>query len=510
MRRWIIVTLGASDIQYKSDRDKPPEEKRFKHYAEECELIYHMLRDTGDFEDLDAPLLQALVGHLLARGLPPDRMLVLYTRQDSSGQAERTPGHAKDTYWAFRVIQYLAQETDFFGVRFQVEGIHVRGNPADYEQMVYLYKEVMTAENLKRLGIREEDELYASFTAGAPTMSHYLLMGYSALHFPKRRECFAVHMTRAGSVVRRLPVVELLRHDDTFKLLKELLLSRQFNEATRLMSSVSFSFLDDCGNEAKDWIRLLHERYLFCFDKALRIMGQCRTAFAREPFFDRMEQELRLLEQGMKKYQRLDADSASDTELKVLMGEYLHKVLFFWDSEQWNEFAFLASSFYEWVLQIAFFDAIGFPLVRRNAYRKKWCEYLKRQLSDPDFPEWLRPIVEQSNVRDSDRYFCTSVLEQHDRWSRFACSDWFRKMDTFYVEIRNTRVHQLRGTEREVVMSLLGEDWPKRTRAVLAEHFALEAGSSKFRKAIEDFVGFLNMKFDQQYGAPAVQEEDVS
>lgn len=502
MRRWIIVTLGASDIQYKSDRAKPLEQRRRSNYSEECKVLFHYLEKTGDIGDLDVPLLQALVGHLLERNLSPDKMMLLYTCQESD-QAERAPGHSKDTYWAFKVIQYLAQETDFFGVRIQVEGIHVQGNPADYEQMVYLYKDVMTADNLKRLGVRDDDELYASFTAGSPTMSHYLLMGYSALQYPRKRECFAVHMTREGSVVRRLPVVELLRHDDTFRLLKKLLESRQFNDASLLMSSVSFSFLADCGNEVNDWIRLLHERYLFCYDRALEILRRCQPVFGGEPFLERMKRELEMLEQGMAKYQRLDEDSASSVELKVLMSEYLHKVFFFWDSKQWNEFAYIASSFYEWMLQVAFFDAIRFSLASKNTERKNWRQFLRSQRSSSDFPEWLKNIVDHDD-KTSDRYFCTRVLRQHGQWSTFANSDWFQKMDKFYIEIRNTRVHQLRGTEHDEILKLLGADWPQKTKAVLAEHFALEAGSSKFKKAIDDFIDFLNKKFTEQYGVSTV------
>jgi hypothetical protein len=502
LRRWVIVSLGGSDIQYKSDRDKKPEERRLKNYSEDCEVLYHYLQKTGDFGDLDVPLIQALVGHLLERSLPPDIMVVYYTQQDSN-QAERAPGHAKDTYWAYRVIQYLAQETDFFGIRCTVEGIHVRGNPADYEQMVYLYKDEMTSGNLKRLGVRDEDEIYACFTAGTPAMSIYLLMGYSTLHYPRKRECFAVHLARNGSVIHQLPAVELLRHDDTFRLIKKLLESRQFNEAGHLMSSVSFSFLRGCNQEAQDWIQLLHERYLFCFDRALQILRRCQSAFTGEPFLDRMKRELEMFERGMEKYQRLDADTASAVELKVLMSEYLHKVLFFWDSEQWNEFAYVSGSFYEWVIQVAFFDAIGYSLASRNVDKKKWGQFLKKQ---GNLPDWLKPVVENHDDKESDRHFCSRVLRSHDKWAKFANSAWFIRMERFYAEIRNIRVHQLRGTKREEVMDYLGTDWHQKTKAILAEYFGLEGGNSKFQKAIDDFIDFLNKKFVEKYGFSTISE----
>jgi hypothetical protein len=506
LRRWIFVSLGASDIQYKSDRGKPPEERRLKNYAQECESLYQYLKDTCDVEDLDVPLIRAIVDHLLERKLPPDVLVAFYTHQNPN-EAGSAPGRSKDTYWAFRIIQYLAQETDYFGVRFRVEGIHVRGNPADYEQMVYLYKDIMTVDQLKRLGVQHEDELYASFTAGAPAMCTYLLMGYSGLHFPRKRECFSVHMVDDGSVIRQLPAYELLRHDDIFRLLKKLLESRQFNEAILLMSSASFSFLHDCRQEAGDWIRLLQERYLFCFDRALRILRKCHSAFAGEPFHDRMKRELETLGRGMAKYQRIDSDALSAPELKALMGEYLHKVLFFWDSGQWNEFAYVASSFYEWIIQVAFFDAVGYSLARQNGERKRWGHFLKRVSAD--LPDWLKLVVDTHDDKESDRYFCTRVLRQSGKWAAFANSEWFRRMNVFYIEVRNTRVHQLRGTERDDVLSLLGEDWPKKTKSILSDHFGIDAGISNFNRAVEDYIDYLNKKFAQKYSVTASWNGDV-
>lgn len=501
MRRWVIVTLGASDIQYSSEK------QRLADYAEHCEMIYNYLQQGGNYQEIDAPLLKALVSYLVGRNLTPDRMLVYYTLQNSE-QPGNTHGHPKDTYWAFRVIQYLAQETDFFGLRFPVEGVHVQGNPADYIEMLHLYKDVMTVESLRSMGVRDEDELYACFTAGAPTMTHYLLMGFSALNFPRRRECFTVQHNNVtnASVIRPLQVTDLLRHEDTFRLLKKLLESRQFNEASLLMSSISFTFLDDCRDEAKDWIKLLHERYLFCFGRALHILGRCQSVFVGENFLDRMKRELEMLERGMKKYQGLDEDTASSLELKVLMSEYLHKVLFFWDSEQWNEFTYVASSFFEWVIQVAFFDAIGYSLARQNTdeERKNWGQFLKRQYVS--LPDWLKSVVDNRNEKGSDRIFCTNVLRQHDKWKNLANSDWFLQMEKFYSDIRNIRVHQLQGTQREDVIQLLGSDWPQKTKAVLSEYFAIEAGTSKFKKAIQDFIEFLNKKFVRQYGVSTITE----
>lgn len=500
MKRWLLATLGASDIQYVSDRNKLPGERRFSKYSEECEEIWHVyFSDLTDnkisevLSDLDVPLISALLGQLKQTDTRIDEAILIYTLQDKPRVDTLRPD--QDTYWAFRIIKSLAEQTDYFGYRFRVQGVHAVGNPADLRDMMVLYKDVCTYDAFVSRGIGTEDELYATFTAGTPAMQMILLQAFSSLQHPQGGkyyyQIFNYHLHRGTpSVAVQIAVAEMLRHDEVLSMLRQMLSSRQFVAARQLLQSVKFTFLREVSADVLQVIAGLHHRYLFRFHEASASWRRCRSALTHEHFYKEGKHELQSLCKAVELLKRLQPEVVSSLGIHHLIAEYVQKVMFFWRSEQWNEFVVMASSFYEWILKLAFIRLVGAEYAAANKDKRNWMQYLLRN-SPPvhlvELKRWVDKNRNNAKYLKADRLFFIEVICLLNPASPLVTEQWGKPMSTLYTELRNYGVHQLTGTSQQEVINILGEQWPQATINMLK----IEFGLSKLRDCLEEQINAL-------------------
>gem|GEM_PF-2075290 len=522
MKQWLLYSLGGSDIQYIDTANTSTSKRRMHDYANACCELYENLSLQADYAELIVtPLLSSLINELKGKERQADRLVLLYTQQEKS--------HERDTYWAYRIIQYLAENTDYYGYRFQVTGVHIRGNPAKLTEMLSLYYYICTPEALKGWGVEENDRLAACFTAGTPAMKQSLMMAFSALNYPKERECYEVEASIHSelSKIYMLPVVELLRHEDLFQLVQERLSSKRFDEARLLLKDSSFQFLQSKSSELELIITMLHKRFLFDFNGAL----QCYHNLAKNsPLRERFAKEKKHLQICAEAFEMIKAhryDNLREEKcMRKLIYEYFHKLQFFYRAKMWNEFTFLASSFYEWLLQISFYTIIGSPLVRakeREAKQLDWDRYLANKFqSQPAllvrYPAQLKRFFQERTENNGDvsrhynRKYYQEVLK-NDTWGAMLVnSSWNAKMAELYSKIRNNITHTLTSIDENEILSILSGgrvaypagQWIKETAQLLETLFQDKVEQiHTIDHSIDSLIDYMQSLFQHTY-VPAI------
>lgn len=515
------MTLGGSDIQYKEMSNKPPNKRRLENYFSECKLLYEYLMsdDGSDYTELiSTPFVTALVDELdcyiqKEKFLQDEEvtLLLLYTHQN--------PEDSMDTFWAYKIIKYLAEETNFYNRKIKVFGIRVNGNPSNHQEMIYLYYDVCTTQRLIEYGVADDDTLIACFTAGTPAMSQYLMLGFSGLKFPEQRYCYQLNI-KSGRL-NKIPVAELLRHETIFHLVKERLNSKRFEDAIVLLKEASFDFLRPHLPDIKLGITMLHKRFLFDYKGAIEDYNRISKYSPLKELFSEEKKHLQSCKEAMKGLEEFRHRNLIDEKkLSPLIRDYFYKLQFFYENNLWNEFTILASSFYEWLLQTSFYYTLNKDIIlnKKKSDGSNWIDFLVNYADKnpkATLLEGKNLRIISSNFKNkpnktlSSRYFYIEFLRQFEWGKKLTDGEWSKMMDTLYLKIRNDITHNLTGIDeekrKEIIRILNGDEkitsrWVNNTKIFLDQIFNIEF-SEKYRIdcSVENLNKYLQLLFEQTY-----------
>jgi len=481
LKHYLMVTLGASDVQYAADG------RRIEHFARECEEIAKLYEGQPELADdfvreIRLPILEKVVAKLYEAGRKLDRMFVIYTDQPIK--------HDKDTYWAYRVIKYAAEQTDYFRYRFDVCGIKVTQNPADLEDMFVLYRDICTETFLKEQGVTAQDALYACFTGGAPAMQVNMMQGFSSLQFPAVREYYYVPMIGGKSQeARKIRIAELLRHDDVMELLEQMLRSRQFSAAAELLQRLEFDSLRDIRNDVVHVVRALHQRFLLCFGDAEAHLNACKSELSKQSWFAELKRQTVSLRYGIAKLEDHDSKWLEDPDIQRVVEEYFHKVVFYWKKGLWVDFLISASSFYEWLLRVRLIHCIGAEYAKRKPDGQLWMDFLAASGASE-----LRGATDQVRQKiphyvKSDRIFSQEFLKIREADKPLLMA-WIGKMNQLYMK-RNQSVHNLQGANGNTIYDAVGRNWPEETRDMLKQDMGIAVQGDQIDRMIGQLIQYL-------------------
>lgn len=481
MKKILFYSLGGSDVQDKQlkyDRTKSSDDQKrvFNGFSDFCEKWYSILESNTEeaVANIEIPLLNNLLKHLADEQNKPDQLVLFYT--------EQKPKDTKDTFWAYRIIEYIVTKTDLLGYRVPVvKGIQVQGNPASLSEMMYLYNELLTENTLRNeCGVSEDDVALACFTAGTPAMSHHLLEAFSGLKYPKNRHYYDVRRDR----VQKIQLADLLRYDDVFKLVENMLYNRQFSQALDIIRTMQFTFLQPVLKEIEDVVRAFHYWTLFDYKEAVKHWEQGMRAWNTEDEHEYTMgcELLTKLYLGSGKIKTKNDDWLDDEDIRLVIQDYYRKACYFWEREQWQDFAISASSFYEWLLYMKFTQIVGLEFVKRNESGKAWARYMeeKREEVASKIPNYR---IVSSN---SDRIVFINVIKAGTRGSNVV-GVWGNKMKRLYKE-RNKAIHTLASMTGTEVMRCVGEYWPEDTGSMLQQDFHVEIREDSMKRLIQSFV----------------------
>ncbi|MDT8975804.1 hypothetical protein RQP50_06070 [Paenibacillus sp. chi10] len=481
MKKILFYSLGGSDVQDKQlkyDRTKSSDDQKrvFNGFSDFCEKWYSILESNTEetIANIEIPLLNNLLKHLADEQNKPDQIVLFYT--------EQKPQDTKDTFWAYRIIEYIVTKTDLLGYRIPVvKGIQVQGNPASLSEMMYLYNELLTENTLRNeCGVSEADIALACFTAGTPAMSHHLLEAFSGLKYPKNRHYYDVRRDR----VQKIQLADLLRYDDVFKLVENMLYNRQFSQALDIIRTMQFTFLQPVLKEIEDVVRAFHYWTLFDYKEAVKHWEQGMRAWNTE---DEHEytigcELLTKLYLGSEKIKTKNEDWLDDKDIRLVVQDYYRKACYFWEREQWQDFSVSASSFYEWLLYMKFVQIMGIEFVRGNHSGKNWTRYLERKKEEVQsrFPDF------EGISRSSDRMAFIDMIKANSSSSEIIGS-WGAAMDKLYRK-RNEAVHALATITDTIIKECVGENWPEDTGSMLQQDFHVEIREDSMKRLIQSFV----------------------
>jgi len=481
MKKILFYSLGGSDVQDKNskyDRTKSSDDQKrvTSGYSDFCEKWYGILR--SDIEEakanIELPLISELLEHLAEEQNKPDELVLFYTDQE--------PQDTKDTFWACRIIEYIATKTDILGYRIPVvRGLQIQGNPASLPDMMYLYNELLTEHTLRNeWGVNEEDVALACFTAGAPAMCHHLLEAFSGLKYPRNRHYYDVRRDH----VQKIQLADLLRYDDVFKLVENMLYNRQFTQALDIIQTMQFTFLQPVLKEIEDVVRAFHYWSLFDYKEAVKHWDQGKRAWntGDDREYTMGHQLLTKLYLGSEKVKAKNDDWIDDKDIRLVIQDYYRKACYFWEREQWQDFAISASSFYEWLLYMKFAQIVGLEFVRGNESGKDWSQYMevKKEEVTSKIPNYR---IESLN---SDRIVFIKVIKAGSRASKVV-GVWGKNMNRLYRE-RNNAVHKLAAMTDTLIKECVGNNWPEDTGRMLQQEFHVEIKEDSMKKLIQSFV----------------------
>lgn len=490
MKKVLFYSLGGSDIQDKNakydNKKSSDDQKRVPDFAERCKEWYDNIESNTKevLDNIEIPLISSLLAQLVRDNIKPDQLVLFYTDQE--------PRDKKDTLWAYRLLEYIAAKTEFLGFGIPVvEGVRVQGNPSSLSEMMYLYNELFTEKTLRdEWNVKEDDVVIACFTAGTPAMSHHLIEAFSGLKYPKERYYYDV---RRNGLVERIQLADLLRYDDVFRLVENMLYNRQFNQALDVIKTMQFTFLNPVLSEVEEIVKALHQWSLFNYRDALNHWKRGRGAWNTGEAQDYNEglQHLTKLSQGIVKIRRKDdtaKDWILDEDIMLVIRDYYRKACYFWEKEQWQEFAINASSFYEWLLYIQFVQVAGLEFVKRNSSGKNWFLYIQQNKEEVEskFPRFVwRP-------QRSDRMVFIDIIKASSMATEIVGS-WGSKMNRLYKK-RNETVHALATMTGTIVKNCVGPNWPAETGLMLQREFHVHTGEDRMKKFISQFVKALESR----------------
>lgn len=481
MKKILFYSLGGSDVQDKQlkyDRTKSSDDQKrvLNGFSDFCEKWYSILESNTEetIANIEIPLLNNLLKHLADEQNKPDQIVLFYT--------EQKPQDTKDTFWAYRIIEYIVTRTDLLGYRIPVvKGIQVQGNPASLSEMMYLYNELLTENTLRNeCDVSEDDIALACFTAGTPAMSHHLLEAFSGLKYPKNRHYYDVRRDR----VQKIQLADLLRYDDVFKLVENMLYNRQFSQALDIIRTMQFTFLQPVLKEIEDVVRAFHYWTLFDYKEAVKHWEQGMRAWNTEDEHEYTMgcELLTKLYLGSEKIKTKNEDWLDDKDIRLVVQDYYRKACYFWEREQWQDFSVSASSFYEWLLYMKFVQIVGIEFVRGNHSGKNWTRYLERKKEEVQsrFPDF------EGISRSSDRMAFIDMIKANSSSSEIIGS-WGAAMDKLYRK-RNEAVHALATITDTIIKECVGENWPEDTGSMLQQDFHVEIREDSMKRLIQSFV----------------------
>ncbi|MFW5437297.1 hypothetical protein [Paenibacillus apiarius] len=481
MKKVLFYSLGGSDIQdrnAKYDRNKSSDDQRrvFNGFSDFCEKWYGILESNTEeaIANIKVPLISELLKYLAHEQNKPDLLILFYTDQE--------PRDTKDTVWAYRIIEYITTKTDFLGYRIPiVKGAQIHGNPASLSEMMYLYNELLTEKTLrKEWDIKEEDVVLACFTAGTPAMSHHLIEAFSGLKYPRSRHYYDV---RRGEV-QKIQLADLLRYDDVFKLVENMLYNRQFTQAVDIIQTMQFTFLQPVLKEIEVVVRAFHYWTLFDYEEAMKHWEQGKRAWntGDDHEYTMGYELLNKLYSGSEKIKTQNDAWLDDKDIRLVIQDYYRKACYCWEREQWQDFAISASSFYEWLLYMKFVQVAGLKFVRGNESGRDWVQYVgvKNEELISKFPNYRR------GSSNSERMVFINIIKTGSSGSKVVGA-WGNRMNRLYKE-RNKAVHTLATMTCSIIKSCVGDHWPEDTGRMLEQEFQIQINEDSMKKLIQSFV----------------------